>query len=561
MAQHLATVLATPPTGRVWHFTDIHVDPLYVINSSIHDNCNGAVTNDTSAGLFGNATGNCATPWKLYRSALDFMTVENPPVDFILFTGDYTQAGLHSENLTDGVRDTILRTHIELKAKLPLTTKVYGSVGNHDSWPGDNFPYPCGPTCQPSYDVLAQLWDLDDAGRATVADFGGFSQQAAPGLTIISPNTMYWTNLNVHVKAGSKDGAYGFGFKQMDWLGSELDKAAARKDAVWLLGHVPGDMWLEEHTTKYQQLIEKHSTMIKGQFYGHDHTDGIKLTRACPTSNCTGKPTGVLWAAPSLTEGYPSENPGIRLMRYDTKAKDKYAFTHAETYSMDLEEANKKGRAEWRLEYDAKSAYNLTDLSPSSWEKWVQRTLSVNESAFLNYLKLRRRGFNGPFSSSGTPCAGLNRTCFAKEACYIMHLGVAATAECVRRTCHSIPPVQPFEYKVTMGGIKWCSGGGDYSVGNVFGKGNDGPHCPLIPKGWSMNETAQKCEAICTPAAECVGFTLYPMNASAGSGHGQETPKECCFRTGTVASKPKAPGSHVRCYEKPPMKVVCGVPS
>ena len=95
MAQLLAAVLATPPTGRVWHFTDIHVDPLYVMNSSIHDNCNGAVTNDTSAGLFGNATGNCATPWKLYRSALDFMTVENPPVDFVLFTGDYTQAGLH----------------------------------------------------------------------------------------------------------------------------------------------------------------------------------------------------------------------------------------------------------------------------------------------------------------------------------------------------------------------------------------------------------------------------------------------------------------------------------
>ena len=101
MAQLLATVLATPPTGRVWHFTDIHVDPLYVMNSSIHDNCNGAVINDTK-GLFGNADRHRATPLEICTgSALDFMDVDNSPVDFILFTGDYTQAGLHSENLTD----------------------------------------------------------------------------------------------------------------------------------------------------------------------------------------------------------------------------------------------------------------------------------------------------------------------------------------------------------------------------------------------------------------------------------------------------------------------------
>ena len=246
------------PTGRVWHFTDIHVDPIYVVNSSIHNYCNEAKTNDTSiqAGPFGNASGNCATPYKLYRSALEFMTVDNDPVDFILFTGDYTQAGLHSENLTDGVRETILRTHIELKAKLPRTTKVYGSVGNHDSWPGDSFPHPCDATCQPSYDALAELWDLDDSGRATVRDFGGFAQQAAPNLTIISPNTMYWTRVNTHVAAGSKDGAYAFGFQQMEWLATELERAAARGDAVWLLGHVPGDEWLEEHAGRYQQLID-----------------------------------------------------------------------------------------------------------------------------------------------------------------------------------------------------------------------------------------------------------------------------------------------------------------
>jgi hypothetical protein len=241
-------------------------------------------------------------------------------------------------------------------------------------------------------------------------------------------------------------------------------------------------------------------------------------------------------------------------------APSTFAFTAAETYSTDLDDANRKGFATWKLEYDAVGAYDgLRDLSPASWERFVQSALSRNESAFVQYMAYRRRGFRGPFSPSGSPCAGLNRSCVAQEVCYMMHLGVAATAQCVKDTCHTEAPPAPFQYKATIGGIRWCSGGGDYAVGDAFGHGTDGAHCPLVPKGWSMNETAQRCEAICTPAAACVGFTLYPQNVSAGSGHGQQTPRECCFRSGSVASKPSSPGSPVRCYEKP-TTTVCGIP-
>ena len=232
---------------------------------------------------------------------------------------------------------------------------------------------------------------------------------------------MYWTTVNPHIK-DKTDSAYKFGFTQMDWFGKALDAAAAKGDAIWVLGHVPGDGWLPEHTRAYQQHIERHAATIKGQFYGHDHEDGVKLTRKCDpagnsTDDCRGAPTGVLWAGPSLTEGFPSENPALRIMEYSTSSFD---FTAAKTYSTDLAVANAEGKVTWSFEYDVAQAFGLPDLSPIHWQNWVQTEMATNQTAFLDYLGRRRRHFLGPRSAgSGAPCPGLNHTCFAHEACYM----------------------------------------------------------------------------------------------------------------------------------------------
>ena len=112
-------------------------------------------------------------------------------------------------------------------------------------------------------------------------------------------------------------------------------------------------------------------------------------------------------------------------------------------------------------------------------------------------------------------------------------------------------------YMLTTG-IKWCSGGGDLAVPNLFGAGNDGGHCPVIPRGWSDQRAVAACEAACSNRTACVGFNL-DFNESHFAGA-----RECCFRTGNVASKPKCPPPpypcNARCYEKPapPTTVNCG---
>ena len=118
----------------------------------------------------------------------------------------------------------------------------------------------------------------------------------------------------------------------------------------------------------------------------------------------------------------------------------------------------------------------------------------------------------------------------------------------VMRECRDVEPVGAY---IETTGIKWCSGGGDFSPGDAFGAGTDGL-CPLLPADWSIDEKGvPACEAVCTKEASCVGFTL------------EFTPKgvECCFRTGSTSSKPVDPTSKNRCYEKPPMERCDGEPT
>eukprot|EP00658_Telonema_sp_P-2_P023946 TRINITY_DN19606_c0_g2_i1.p1 TRINITY_DN19606_c0_g2~~TRINITY_DN19606_c0_g2_i1.p1 ORF type:complete len:428 (-),score=86.94 TRINITY_DN19606_c0_g2_i1:39-1322(-) len=407
--------------GRAWHFTDVHVDPIYVVNSSVFGYCNGAITSNATdqAPVFGAPVGDCATPRALYNSAVEFMASQEH-ANFVLFTGDFTQAGLTSESAVLG---TIAQATQSLKAALP-GAKIFGTVGNHDAYPGDVFQYPF-PT---AYANFAELWTLDDDAKATVLQGGHYSMRAADNLQIVSINTNYLATLNPLVK-NTTGSEYKFGFEMMDWFAGELQKAADSNISVWILGHIPGELWLPEHTLRYQQLVQGHASTIKGQFYGHDHEDYVRLTRECPSKNCTGAPTGVVWVGPSLTEGWPSENPAIRLYEFDDASS---GILDALTYSTNLTQANKVGSVAWELEYSTRLRFGMEDLSPQAWARQIEEQVAKNETAFREHVALRRRLYDGPRSrSSGEPCTSLDEACAKAMLCKIMHFDDEQVAACV----------------------------------------------------------------------------------------------------------------------------------
>lgn len=323
----------------VWHITDVHVDPWYTVGSDAGKcycettakcqvtgaHCEMTPGLATSAARWGNSEGNCATPIDLYESGVNFMAKHQPNAQ-VYFTGDFAEAGASAPchgsaaaTAQQQILDVIHYDWTTLKAAMPAGTKVFGSLGNHDSVPGDVY-YGANDDGKGQqsweYNNLTALWadDVgDDPRSAETIRRGGYfaSHAAAPGLTVISLNINYWVVQNPEAaKAGSSAAAEGA--RMMGWLGDELAAAEARGDAVHILGHQPptGDAWLPGYWNEFTRLCGKYRKTIKGQFFGHIHVDQWTLTRSCRNMSSGTLPTykettGIKWCS-----GGGDLNPG-----------------------------------------------------------------------------------------------------------------------------------------------------------------------------------------------------------------------------------------------------------
>lgn len=182
-----------------------------------------------------------ATPADLYESGVKFMAKHQPKAQ-VYFTGDFAEAGASSPchgsaqaTAQQQILDVIHYDWTTLKAAMPSGTKVFGSLGNHDSAPGDvYYGGNDGGNGKQSweYNNLTALW-ADDVGEdpliAKTIRRGGYyaSRAATPGLTVISLNINYWVVQNPEAgKAGSS--AAMEGTRMMGWLADELSAAEAR---------------------------------------------------------------------------------------------------------------------------------------------------------------------------------------------------------------------------------------------------------------------------------------------------------------------------------------------
>lgn len=234
----------------------------------------------------------------------------------------------------------------------------------------------------------------------------------------------------------------------LHWFETELAKAHAKAHAVWVIGHIPGGLfqgdWLLDHELRYQRLMEKYSQTIQGQFYGHKHEDHAKVTRKCNEAGiCDGDPTGIVWIGPSLTEGWPAANPGIRQYLYSadgTSSRARYAITDSLTYTTDLLEANKAGHVTWRMEYSMRQTYNMSDLTARSWLAVVER-MRTDSKTWEKHFALRRKLYNGPLSYSSWwhenewwsgDCSDHHLACAKPLICEMMFFQARLVSNCTK---------------------------------------------------------------------------------------------------------------------------------
>jgi sphingomyelin phosphodiesterase len=229
-----------PSRGSVGYFTvitDVHLDPFYSVGSITdcdHPMCcranygprESASPPSHLAGKWGDYA--CDPPMNIVNATLAFAS--SLPADFVLFTGDGPPHDVWNQSASYNM-DTIDTLMQLVKQHFPLTP-VLPSVGNHDTFPCDQFSI----NQADIYASIASIWSrfLPPAALQTVAQGAFYSTLVVPGLRAIALNSMWGDPIDFWVSIGNVTNT-----QERKFIESELQNARENKEKVMILGHVP----------------------------------------------------------------------------------------------------------------------------------------------------------------------------------------------------------------------------------------------------------------------------------------------------------------------------------
>lgn len=250
---------ASNNTIKVWHGSDIHLDPRYGIGAEA--NCTSDLccrfnnpNTDIATGQISVAAPEygayaCDSPYDLVLGSFQSIspltgTSGDDPFGFAIYTGDLVSHDPQSELSRAYVEYEELALYVLMKKYLH-NTPVYAALGNHDTNPeASNAPHslPGNLSTQMSwnYDHVAGLWERYQWLNETIANetrihYGAFSVKTSYGLRIISFNTDFWYKSNYlnFINTTNPDVSGTFA-----WMIEELQAAEDCGEPVWIIGHV-----------------------------------------------------------------------------------------------------------------------------------------------------------------------------------------------------------------------------------------------------------------------------------------------------------------------------------
>ncbi|KAM6994522.1 acid sphingomyelinase-like phosphodiesterase 3b [Tautogolabrus adspersus] len=368
-------------SGTFWHITDQHLDPTYKLTDNPVLVCASSGKRPAAnAGAFGDYV--CDSPWHLINSSVYAMKDILPDPDFIVWTGDDTPHVPNEDLGKEAVLQIISNlTHI-LNQVFP-STKVYSALGNHDYHPKSQLP--AAPDYM--YEQIAEMWKdwLDPESQRTFKKGGYYTERllnrAGFRMLVLNTNLYYDQNKQTENMEDPAD--------QYSWADQVLTEAATNKEKVYIIGHVPPGFfekkrskpWFTSKFNKqYLDLIQKHHSVILGQFFGHHHTDSFRMfydSAGSPVSTMFLSPGVTPWKTtlPGVVDG--ANNPGIRVFEYDTQT---LLVKDVVTYYLNLTYANAAG-GRWEKEYRFTESFRVPDASPSSMHKALERI--ANDRCYL----------------------------------------------------------------------------------------------------------------------------------------------------------------------------------
>uniref|UniRef100_A0A8D3D0Z2 Sphingomyelin phosphodiesterase acid like 3B n=1 Tax=Scophthalmus maximus TaxID=52904 RepID=A0A8D3D0Z2_SCOMX len=332
--------------GSFWHITDLHLDRTYNLTDAPELVCASSNKRPAAnAGKFGDYV--CDSSWHLINSTVYAMKAILPDPDFIVWTGDNTPH-VPDEDLGDEEVLNIISnlTHI-IKQVFPrgyYTEKLLSRTG---------------------FRMLVLNTNLySDHNNLTV----GMDDPAGQFL---------WAD---RVSTSSATSPPGFFEKKR------------------------GKPWFTpEFNQKYLDLIQKHHSVILGQFFGHHHTDSFRMFYNSPIGTMFLSPGVTPWKTtlPGVVDG--ANNPGIRVFEYDPQT---LLVKDVVTHYLNLTYAN-VARGRWEKEYRLTESFRVPDASPASMHQ-VLELIANNHRYLQKYYE-----FNS-VSYDRTEC---NRYCRVDHVC------------------------------------------------------------------------------------------------------------------------------------------------
>ncbi|CAG8462547.1 18014_t:CDS:2, partial [Cetraspora pellucida] len=290
-------------------------------------------------------------------------------------------------------------------------------IGNHESAPVNSFP-----TSSISdiasvswlYNTLSSQWNnWLSADVLESIEKNGFYSAKLPKykLRVLGINTNYFYKLNLWLLIRPReewDPEW-----MLKWIVDQLDEAEKLGEKVWILGHMSA---LDQDSfpsmgVYFSQIVARYTDTIVGQFYGHSHWDEFNVIydKSINDSSKDPEAVGIAYIAPSVTS-FKNMNPAFRVYEIDKVTKK---ILNHYTYSMDLQEANRLDKPEWKLLYDAKSLYGLENLDPKSWHDLTEKFIT-DTNAYKTFKKTASR--NHRLDKYGS-CSALDTQCRNRIIC------------------------------------------------------------------------------------------------------------------------------------------------
>ncbi|XP_066150731.1 sphingomyelin phosphodiesterase-like isoform X2 [Euwallacea fornicatus] len=330
----------------------------------------------------------CDAPRAMLQNMFDFIALQHPDIDYILWTGDIPPHDIWNQTKENNLN--VIEETIDMIFKAFPNTPIFPAIGNHESSPAGNFAPPWMTNSDHSiswlYDKISPSWLkwLPPNAEPTVRHGAFYSVLLRPGFRLISINTNYCHSLSWWLLVNSTDPA-----SELKWLIHELQGAEDRDEKTHIIGHIsPGSAdCMKSWSKNFYDIVNRYEGTVKALFYGHSHADEFQLFYET-VDEYSRRPTAVAYLAPSVTT-FTNHNPAFRIYYVDGDHENttRDVLEH-ETWTFDMEMANKlpNNEPQWYKLYSATETYEMENLSPSEWNKVVERMM-IDDDLFQRFYK------------------------------------------------------------------------------------------------------------------------------------------------------------------------------